>query len=74
MNPVLPFLLAQVVCGTYGTGPASPGGCVVPYPAGGGVYLQQVNGTTITNPLTPGSWATPLPGREPLRQPITAPY
>jgi hypothetical protein len=73
MNPALPFLIAQAICGTYGMGPASPGGCVVPYPAGGGVLLQEANGTTITAPLTTGSWATPLPGRESLRQPIPAP-
>ena len=58
---MIPFLIAQaVICGQYGSSPASVGGCYVPYPSGsGGVYLQQVLGQPIATPIPPGPGPVP---------------
>jgi len=53
-------LVAQAVCGIYGS-PGAPGGCVVPAPAGGrGTYLQYINGQLWVVPMAP----TPYPYQE----------
>jgi hypothetical protein len=58
---MIPFLLAQaVVCGQYGSSPASIGGCYLPYPNnGGGAYLQQVQGQALATPIQPGPAPAP---------------
>ena len=58
---MLSLLLAQaVICGQYGSSPASVGGCYVPYPnAGGGAYLQQVQGQVLVTPIQPGPGPVP---------------